>query len=824
MLLLAFPVVAQEDLCTDGPLLFREDFGGNDPDDPVVSTTPVPGMSSRYIQITNTETKGNDQDMSEGRYLVTKKGYRNSYNTDYSVWHIMDDHTYPGDMDRGYMLEIDATSGNDPFYQTTMTGLCEGTRLSFFAYVVNLTTAGQYNAWRNNRNYVHPQLSFVITDLQTNTELARVVTDTLSHDWTNYPKSWKESAEWQPVGMNFIVPPGGEVQLSIYNSADGGTGNDFAMDDIEVRLCVPKPTIKGNSEVCLGTANVLKADFTNDGTLAEPLEYKWYHSPDSAVWEEMSQTAATLDITNMQKADEVWYSVVVSGAGNMQNAYCKVVSEPFRLKSKECAPQKEDLCIDGTLLFREDFGGNEPDDPRRVTGAVEGMSYTPLPEGKNMTSGYYLMTKSGYCNGDTVGWTLPDADLSAKRSQWYIQDDHTYPGDYSRGYFLEVDGTGGDSKFYEKEIEDLCAGARLTFSAYVANVYTWFQYDWYSKNRGPVTQPCLKFVLTNPQNGDILATKDTDPIPFDESLPALTDWQYSSQWHLVGMNFTVPDGVESVVLSIYNNVTNGVGNDFALDDIEIRLCMPPIAVKGDNEVCEGKAAQLESELAYPYMVYEPLVYKWWFSPDSITWTEIVDADSETLTIPAVGENDEGWYSVAMSTGGNIDHVNCRTTSEPFKLALKECPSEPSEPTEPTDPSDKTCQSIIVNKYNWVLLVDNVKVRKLFPERTVTAYQWYKDGNPIEGATEDDYSEQNELHGLFQMVLTLDNGEEVCSNIIDLTKTPVSSATVIRVYNTSGRLVREGKAEDVKSFSLPSGVYLLRMMRGNEVFTEKMIVP
>ena len=55
---------------------------------------------------------------------------------------------------------------------------------------------------------MHPKLSFVLTHPDTGEELARYNTDTISHDWSNYPKSWQETAEWQLVGMNFTVPEG----------------------------------------------------------------------------------------------------------------------------------------------------------------------------------------------------------------------------------------------------------------------------------------------------------------------------------------------------------------------------------------------------------------------------------------------------------------------------------------------------------------------------------------------------------------------------------------------------------------------------------------
>ncbi len=534
---------AQDELCTDGILLFREDFGGNDPSDPAVGRTAVSGMSSGYSQIYKLQTNDPGTNFGAGCYLVAKRGYRNSTNSNYSVWHIMDDHTYFGDTTRGYFLEIDGKgSGNDVFYSTVIDGLCEGSRLTFSAYVANLTTAGQYNGWRN-RNYVHPKLSFVLTNPQTGAELARYNTDTISHDWSNYPKSWKETANWQLVGMNFTVPEGiDSVRLSIRNNASGSsTGNDFALDDIEIRFCLTPDTILTDTTVCDTTQHI-----------------RWR--------ERLYQIADTLrdTIRNSCGLDSVYYLLNV--------------------QTEHCDPPEPTLCTSGILLFREDFGGNDPDDPRLSTTPVEGMSYTLSTSG--MGSGRYMVTKSGYCNGDTTGWTLPGADLSGKRSQWYIQDDHTYPNDYSRGYFMEIDGNGGNQQFYQTEIYGLCEGVELTFSAYVANVFTWFQYDWYTRNRGPVIAPCLKFVLTDPQTGETLAEKNTQEIPFDASLPAKTDWQYSSKWHLVGMNFTVPVGVNAIRLSIYNNVTNGNGNDFAIDDIEVHLCMTPDTILTDTTVCD----------------------------------------------------------------------------------------------------------------------------------------------------------------------------------------------------------------------------------------------
>ena len=274
--------------------------------------------------------------------------------------------------------------------------------------------------------------------------------------------------------------------------------------------------------------------------------------------------------------------------------------------------------MDGTLLFREDFGGNDPNDPRVGTTPVSGMTYTQLltDAWRSMGSGKYLLTKSGYCNGDTSMTNLPQN----RGSQWHLQDDHTYPNDKTRGYLLEIDGRGGNSAFYSTTIEGLCEGSRLTFSAYVVNVLTW---GLYVGRPGVYAYPRLKFVLTDPSSNAELATYDTGDIPFDSAF--INDykcWQQSAEWRLVGMNFTVPPGQNRIKLTIYNNTTGTTGNDFAIDDIEVRLCAPPVSIEGEAEVCTNSSAFLTTNFTNDGTFAEPLEYKWWFSADSVTWADL----------------------------------------------------------------------------------------------------------------------------------------------------------------------------------------------------------
>ena len=664
-----------ENPCTGGMLLFREDFGGNEPEDPRVRQEPVTTMNKSYRQLL-TDRFGQ---MGSGRYIVTKSGYcngdtaaSNTSSARASQWYIQDDHTYPDDYTRGYFLEVDGRADGNVFYETTISDLCPGTRLSFSAYIANVELASYYisRPWL----YAFPRLKFVLRNPDDNSVLAEYSTGDIPYDPILQSNAdWIHSSTWHLVGLTFAVPDDvGAVKMSIYNDvSQGGAGNDFAIDDIEIRLCLPPLTIDGPEEVCRGQAFSLTADFTNDGTLPEPVEYRWEHSTDGETWETCGNTQ-TLPFSSATSDIAGWYRVLAAGSGSIDRPNCRMQSDLFSLSVNTCSEvpgAAEGLCMTGTLLFRDDFGGNNPDDPLVRQTPVPGMTYGQLLENRypHMGSGHYLVTKEGYKNG------------GGNYSQWHIQDDHTYPGDYTRGYFMEVDGDASKIPFYTTTISDLCPNSALTFSAYVVNVMNAGQYVYFINNHRGYTHPALRFELSDPNTGEILASQNTDTIGHDWSLYGVPQaWAQSAAWQLVGINFVVPKGIEAITLKIYNNPkTNNIGNDFAMDDIEIHLCMPPAEITSPPVVCLDSAYQFAVSFRNDGTLAEPLEYRWLYSADQQTWTERWNTKSPAIA--EVKDEDAGWYKVCIAGNGNIDRPNCRTFSSEFRLDVEKCTPPPPPP-------------------------------------------------------------------------------------------------------------------------------------------------
>lgn len=905
-LLLVLPMaILADDLCVEGILLFREDFGGNDPSDPAVSMASVPGMDPSY------RNSGNS--LGSGNYTIRKEGWHNGIQ-----WHWQDDHTYFNDKTRGYLLEIDGVGGAKPFYNRKIDGVWPGAVLSFSAYVVNVHYAGQLDYFGSS--YVYPRLKFVIKDANTGMELGAQSTGDIQPDWRyGTPETWayarenQLSAEWQLVGMNFTVPQGvTSLQLYIYNDvAQNGNGNDFALDDIELHMCMPSPTIVAPDTVCIDTKNILHADIDEE-TYDTNWNFQWYYSADSLTWEAVSN-GNSQDLKLKAKPSHTgWYQVAVFTSDNLTCEECRVKSEPhWFYVIEDCPPI---LCADGLLLFREDFGGNDPNDPEIISdvalarAVVPGMSTNYAvctSRTSGISSGSFLVTKQGYQNG--VG-----------TSQWHLQDDHTYLNDITRGYFIEIDGKGDHAAFYSTTIENLCAGTDLSFIAHVANVMTW---GMYVGRPGVYAYPRLLFRLTNPENGEELAAYDTGEIPFDSTfINDNTCWQKSSQWHRVGMNFTVPENINSVTLTIYNNATGTIGNDFALDDIEIRLCLEPVTISGANPACRKQRHTMWAEYDNYGTIINP-EYQWYFSTDSAgTYEPLENATQAFYTIPTVHKSHEGWYRAAVAETGSIDNKNCRSISEPYHLLTKYCETAVTQLIDTTacdtlmpitwrghewsesgsvidtlkdfedddsvyvhlslnkkiccpdirffridsitcdtlmpllwifrdtmflfeNPGEQAIEyphhkwencigdvyilsldtvhcerlyDLIVSKYNWQLVLNNVALRKFFPDLSAVEYQWYKNGEKIEGATEDDYSEQNELQGSFQLRLVMNDGLRVWSNILEIGESQPVQPVTKRIFTLQGREVTEER--------MTRGIYLIRYEQGDKVWTEKKLIP
>lgn len=220
-------------------------------------------------------------------------------------------------------------------------------------------------------------------------------------------------------------------------------------------------------------------------------------------------------------------------------------------------------CAVTDTLFIEDFGGNNPADPAisHRANANIGRAYHQVISEADLMCGYdnnfqktYLLTKVG-----------------KHAAGWHLQDDHTYWGDTTRGYFMLVDdGSCAGEPLYTSPVVTVTPGETINYSACFANVKTWFG----SAGNTGLTIPSFTLRLYAADEGVMLDSYFTGDIPYDNNQPLESDYRNPSPWIKATAEFEIPLDTRRVKLTITPTATaNRWGNDYAIDDICITRCV-----------------------------------------------------------------------------------------------------------------------------------------------------------------------------------------------------------------------------------------------------------
>jgi hypothetical protein len=364
------------------------------------------------------------------------------------------------------------------------------------------------------------------------------------------------------------------------------------------------------------------------------MEYYWYNSQTG---NSPGTSGNTLKVKKDASPVQTWWA---------EPRYNGVAFPRYKMDielSDDCGSTKPTGCmVTGTMLFKEDFGGNSPSDPQtKETGISQVNNYT------------YSKTLNGhgvYC----ISKTSKDFHYGV----WYKNiDDHTFPGDATRGYLIGFDASNAAGQFYKHQIDGLCAGVKLYFSAWLASLVS---------QQGFNDKTNVQFLLEDMQ-GNTLARYYTGDVP-----------DADPTWKLYGFGFIIPEGQSSIVLKIINNGTGTSGNDFVMDDIEIRLCAPTVSIVGntaDNvNVCLGSSFSLRGTYTDDGAFGKDLAYQWEHNtgrPEvESDWKKIAGTEgrvsygniSSVYTIQNMTKKDTGCYRLAVSTPKNLQSFKCRAMS------------------------------------------------------------------------------------------------------------------------------------------------------------------
>lgn len=475
-------------------------------------------------------------------------------------------------------------------------------------------------------------------------------------------------------------------------------------------------------------------------------------------------------------------------------------------------------CAITDTLFIEDFGGNNPADSKIATSANNNVdnAYHQVMSEADLMCGYdnnfqktYLLTKVG-----------------KHAAGWHLQDDHTYLGDTTRGYFMLVDdGACTREPLYTSPVVTVAPGETVNYSAWFANVKTWFG----SASNTELTIPSFTISLHDANTGVMLDSYFTGDIPYDNNQPLESDYRNPSPWIKATAEFEVPLNTTRVRLIITPTATtNRWGNDYAIDDISITRC-----IEYADSLIEGCDSVEYNGIVY----YKDTL----FVDTDINVAIKIHPSSHTAT--TITDYDEVQYDGVTYTESTT-LINRSTTNfgceavDTVHIVVNHIVAE-------------YLDSLIVNEMNWIICCNNRLLRAHYPADTYE-YQWYKDGQAVSSYYpdyHDYYTEDRRLQGEFYLIVkaaTDVNGtmtyKRVRSNTITIaapsqvsvSPNPASQGEAIRItaegpfqyrlVTLSGLCLTAGSAEQNALLPvLPQGIYLVEILQENEVSTLKLMV-
>jgi hypothetical protein len=338
-----------------GTVLYKEDFGGNNESDDAVKQEGIDQVKNYTYSLT--------LGPQENCYTIAKTSTP-FYHTQW--YKKIDDHTYPNDTARGYMAGFDGSEAAGQFYECQIDDLCAEYDLYFSVWIANILIS--------STSPDKPGQVFAVEDLNGNV---------LAQYYTDVPNNGDPA--WKHYGFNFTLPNNiSSIRLRIINNGTGSNGNYFVMDDIEIRLCVPRVNLtqpaKMDTTLCVGMPINFSGEYTDNGTYGNNLVYRWerntgdINKPDDwtpVTAEETSTNGivnTTCPITAVTVSEAGYYRLAIANsidAANIDNYYCRPMSDIIRLRVV-MGVVSGDVSADQTICY------SSPPEPLTVTEATGG--------------------------------------------------------------------------------------------------------------------------------------------------------------------------------------------------------------------------------------------------------------------------------------------------------------------------------------------------------------------------------------------------------------------------------------------------------------------
>jgi len=320
LLFLSFQLAYGQNIC-DGNLgenIFTEgDFGSG------TELIPLndPGIAPGYLYDTSPP-------VPDGSYTLTND--MGAWIGNYPTWLGIQDNS---DDPLGYFAVFNASYDKGLFYEQTVDGLCENTLYEFTADVINVVRTGV-------NNHILPDVSFLLND-------------EIQYTTGGIP----QDEQWNKYGFTFTTAQGQEsVTLSLVNNADGGGGNDLAIDNISFRPCGPNSFIETDQTLFLCEQDNVPAKMTAD-VGANDFAVQWQTSLDGDTWQNIDgATSKEFFHDNFDPGIYYYRYLSASSIDILQNEKCRIFSDQLTLEVIPLRYEVTDSICTGAIY---EFGNQE---------------------------------------------------------------------------------------------------------------------------------------------------------------------------------------------------------------------------------------------------------------------------------------------------------------------------------------------------------------------------------------------------------------------------------------------------------------------------------
>jgi gliding motility-associated-like protein len=433
--------------------------------------------------------------------------------------------------------------------------------------------------------------------------------------------SLPKDASWYTFSHTFS-PGTDQVKIEIRNNRDGGQGNDYALDNISLRACLPDIRLLEVSAQARCPGDPVRLRIDNFPGITNWFYQLQLSIDGRASWLDIGEETRETSFSLNSIPPNAHYRVLAIRSPNgFFNENCRMITEPLSIQYRD--PDDCDQVISevgalcsgarGDNIFAGgDFGRGANNIPGQNPFLAPGYMYVTTPPPND---GSYTITNN------TSSWGSFAVD-------WINIGDNSDDPD---GYMMVVNASFEPGIFYQQTVT-VCENTNYEFSADVISMN--------NPDRGSgFIEPNISFLI----NGIEVYTSGNVPV--------------DKEWHTYGFTFTTRPDVEAIQLTLRNNAPGGFGNDLALDNISFRPCGPGAQVADTTEVCAGAPLSILADVELT-SEFPNLALQWQQSTnEGNIWTDLADENETRLAIesPTVGY----WYRLKLA-------------NNPFNLGTPSC--------------------------------------------------------------------------------------------------------------------------------------------------------